>query len=115
MIRPATTKARLWYTPSAPIWMGELSGGRSPTCPSRSNLTSVRTSTDLQYSHTVCTLLDQRKVILAPQLGQVPLGWVIARDSRPQPPRHARKSVPRSATRPTPPRSVPSDVFGNPT
>jgi hypothetical protein len=33
----------------------------------------------LQYSQTVCTLLDQRKAIFAPQLGQLETGWVIAK------------------------------------
>jgi hypothetical protein len=32
----------------------------------------------LQYSQTVWTLLDQRKTILAPQLGQLATGWLIA-------------------------------------
>ena len=35
----------------------------------------MRTSMDLQYSHTVCTLLDHRKTIFAPQLGQFAAGW----------------------------------------
>src|SRR5947199_8955283 len=50
--------------------MGELSGGRSATCPTFFRSTSVRTRMDLQYSQTVCTLLDQRKETGAPQLGQ---------------------------------------------
>src|SRR5579863_6193678 len=57
--------------------MGELFGGRSATWPTFSRSTSVRTRTDLQYSHTVCTLADQRKAIFAPQLGQFATGWVI--------------------------------------
>jgi hypothetical protein len=40
----------------------------------------VRTRILLQYSQTVCTLLDQRKTILAPQFGQLVTGWVIATD-----------------------------------
>jgi hypothetical protein len=32
----------------------------------------------LQNSQTVCTLLDQRNTIFAPQLGQLETGWVIA-------------------------------------
>src|SRR5947209_11315382 len=50
--------------------MGELSGGRSATCPTFFRSTSVRTRMDLQYSQTVCTLLDQRNETGAPQLGQ---------------------------------------------
>ncbi|HEX8878884.1 MAG TPA: hypothetical protein VF749_02595, partial [Candidatus Acidoferrum sp.] len=38
----------------------------------------VRTRMLLQYSQTVCTLLDHLKTILAPQLGQFAAGWVIA-------------------------------------
>src|SRR5215469_16087683 len=37
---------------------------------------------DLQYSQTVCTLLDQRNTIFAPQFGHVPVGCVIERRSR---------------------------------
>src|SRR5579864_159004 len=37
---------------------------------------------DLQYSQTVCVLLDQRNTIFAPQFGQVPVGWVIELRSR---------------------------------
>src|SRR2546423_13940078 len=50
--------------------MGELSGGRSATWPTFFRSTSVRTRMDLQYSQTVCTLLDQRNETGAPQLGQ---------------------------------------------
>src|SRR5215471_7514493 len=57
--------------------MGELFGGRSATCPTLARSTSVRTRMDLQYSQTVCTLADQRKVIFAPQLGQFAVGCVI--------------------------------------
>jgi hypothetical protein len=39
----------------------------------------------LQYSQTVCTLLDQRKTIFAPQLGQLETGWVIAERAPPLP------------------------------
>ena len=48
--------------PSAPIWMGETSGGRSATSPTRSRLTSCRTRMERQNSHTVCTALENRKV-----------------------------------------------------
>src|SRR5260370_42415050 len=58
--------------------MGELSGGRSATWPTFFRSTSVRTRMLLQNSHTVWTLLDQRKTILAPQFGQLATGWVIA-------------------------------------
>src|SRR5258707_1505048 len=58
--------------------MGELSGGRSATWPTFFKSTSVRTRMLLQKSHTVCTLLDHRKTILAPQFGQLATGWVIA-------------------------------------
>src|SRR5712664_3637910 len=58
--------------------MGELSGGRSATWPTFFRSTSVRTRMLLQNSQTVCTLLDQRKTILAPQFGQLATGWVIA-------------------------------------
>src|SRR5260370_29733023 len=59
--------------------MGELSGGRSATWPTFFRSTSVRTRMLLQYSQTVCTLLDQRKTIFAPQFGQLAEGCVIAR------------------------------------
>jgi hypothetical protein len=36
----------------------------------------------LQYSQTVCTLLDQRKTIFAPQFGQLEVGCVIANCSQ---------------------------------
>src|SRR5216684_845030 len=62
--------------------MGELSGGRSATWPTFLRSTSVRTRMLLQYSQTVCTLLDQRKTILAPQFGQLATGWVIANGPR---------------------------------
>src|SRR5947209_7502235 len=71
MMRPITTKARSAYLPSVVIWMGEASGGRSATSPTFFKSTSVRTRIDLQYSQTVCTLLDQRKAMGAPQLGQL--------------------------------------------
>src|SRR4029077_13619567 len=58
--------------------MGELSGGRSATWPTFFKSTSVRTRMLLQYSQTVCTLLDQRKTIFAPQFGQLATGWLIA-------------------------------------
>src|ERR1700741_1016377 len=60
--------------------MGEPSGGRSATWPTFFKSTSVRTRMLLQYSQTVCTLLDQRKTILAPQLGQLATGCVIELD-----------------------------------
>src|SRR5215475_3971881 len=82
MIRPIATKPLWLYVPSVPIWMGELSGGRSATSPTFCRSTSVRMRIDLQYSQTVCTLLDQRKTILAPQLGQMAVGCVIPRDSQ---------------------------------
>src|SRR5450432_4090663 len=34
----------------------------------------------LQYSQTVCTLLDHLKTTFAPQLGQLETGWVIGED-----------------------------------
>src|SRR5947209_8410277 len=71
MMRPTTTKARSACLPSVVIWMGDASGGRSATSPTFFKSTSVRTRIDLQYSHTVCTLLDQRKATGAPQLGQL--------------------------------------------
>src|SRR5215469_10699861 len=40
---------------------------------------------DLQYSQTVCTLADQRKVTLAPQLGQFAVGCVIGFEAPPPP------------------------------
>src|SRR5215469_8123751 len=64
--------------PSVLSWMGEASGGKSATCPTFLRSTSVRTRMLLQYSQTVCTLLDQRKTIFAPQLGQLAAGCVIA-------------------------------------
>src|SRR5437868_2259293 len=57
--------------------MGELSGGKSATSPTFCNSTSVRTRIDLQYSQTVCTLLDHRNTTFAPQFGHVAAGWVI--------------------------------------
>src|SRR5467141_3280954 len=77
-MRPTTTNALLPYLPSELIWIGELSGGRSATWPTFFRSTSVRTRMLLQNSHTVCTLLDQRKTILAPQFGQLAAGGVIA-------------------------------------
>src|SRR6185437_12125047 len=56
--------------------MGELLAGRSATWPTFSRLMSVRTRMDLQYSQTVCTLADQRNVIVAPQFGQFAVGCV---------------------------------------
>src|SRR5229473_6199581 len=77
-MRPTTTNDLFPYLPSALIWMGELSGGRSATWPTFFRSTSVRTRMLLQYSQTVCTLLDQRKTTFAPQFGQLATGWVIA-------------------------------------
>src|SRR5258708_1854069 len=77
-MRPTTTNALFPYLPSVLIWIGELSRGRSATWPTFFRSTSVRTRMLLQNSHTVCTLLDQRKTILAPQFGQLATGWVIA-------------------------------------
>src|SRR6267378_4027501 len=91
-MRPTTTNDLFPYLPSALIWMGELSGGRSATWPTFFRSTSVRTRMLLQYSQTVCTLLDQRKTILAPQFGQLAVGWVIAND----PERLRRKNSPQS-------------------
>src|SRR6267378_7328987 len=72
--------------------MGELSGGRSATWPTFFRSTSLRTRMLLQKSHTVCTLLDQRKTILAPQFGQLATGWVIASD----PPDLRQENLPQS-------------------
>src|SRR5260370_8852031 len=66
--------------------MGELSGGRSAIWPTLLRSTSVRTRMLVQYSQTVCTLLEQRKTILAPQFGQLATGWVIANGSVQMPP-----------------------------
>src|SRR5260370_306023 len=52
--------------------------GRSAIWPTFFKSISVRTRMLLQKSHTVCTLLDHRKTILAPQFGQLATGWVIA-------------------------------------
>jgi hypothetical protein len=79
-----TTKACLAKTPSVPIWMGELSGGKSATSPTFFRSTSVRTRTDLQNEHTVWTLLDQRKLMFAPQFGQTPEGPLTADHPLPQ-------------------------------
>src|SRR2546430_16477921 len=50
----------------------------------------------LQNWHTVCTLLDQRKTILAPQFGQLAIGWGIGND----PPGRRHEDPPQSlATR----------------
>jgi len=68
-IRPIITKALFRYTPSAFIWRGELSGGMSATCPTFRRSKSVRTRMLLQYSQTVWTLLDHRKITFAPQFG----------------------------------------------
>src|SRR5882757_1694391 len=77
-MRPTTTNDLLPYLPSALICRGELSGGRSATWPTFLRSTSMRTRMLLQYSQTVCTLLDHRKTILAPQFGQLATGWLIA-------------------------------------
>src|SRR5580693_1116865 len=50
--------------------MGEASAGRSATTPTFFKSTSVRTRMEWQYSHVVCTALDQRNVTGAPQFGQ---------------------------------------------
>src|SRR5271169_815383 len=91
-MRPTTTNALLPYLPSELIWMGELSGGRSATWPTFFRSTSVRTRMLLQYSQTVWTLLDQRKTILAPQLGQLATGWIIVAG----PPGWQKGDVPQS-------------------
>src|SRR3984893_18378964 len=57
--------------PSVAIWIGELSGGRSATSPTFCRSTSRRTSIERQNSHVVCTALDQRNLIGAPQFGQL--------------------------------------------
>src|SRR5229473_1857944 len=51
--------------------MGELSGGRSATSPTRSRSTSRRTRIERQNSQVVWTALDQRNLIGAPQFGQL--------------------------------------------
>src|SRR5271157_3806314 len=58
--------------------MGELSGGRSATSPTFFRSTSVRTRMEWQNSHVVCTALDQRNVIGAPQFGQLETGALMA-------------------------------------
>src|SRR5580700_3172664 len=65
--------------PEVPIWIGELSGGRSETTPTRSRLKSVRIRMDLQCAQVVCTLLDQWNTIGAPQLGHSAAGCVMLR------------------------------------
>src|SRR2546426_7540743 len=70
-IRPTTTKGFPAYTPSLAIWMGELSGGRSATSPTRWRSTSRRTRMEWQNSQVVWTALDQRNLIGAPQFGQL--------------------------------------------
>src|SRR6266851_544539 len=57
--------------------MGELFSGKSATCPTFWRSRSVLTRIDLQNSQTVCTLLDQRNTIFAPQFGQLTAGWLI--------------------------------------
>src|SRR5262245_1599600 len=68
--------------PSVAIWRGELEGGRSATWPTRLRSTSRRTRIDLQNSQTVCTALDQRNWIGAPQLGQLAVGELTGRAAR---------------------------------
>src|SRR6476646_7136660 len=58
--------------------MGDASSGRSATTPARLRSTSVLTTTDWQCAQTVCTLLDHRYSIGAPQLGQLPDSLVMA-------------------------------------
>src|SRR5580700_7215583 len=57
--------------PSVPIWIGEASGGKSETSPTRSRSTSRRTRMEWQNSQVVWTALDQRSLIGAPQFGQL--------------------------------------------
>src|SRR5438093_11821910 len=57
--------------PSLAIWMGELSGGKSATSPTRSRSTSRRTRMERQNSQVVWTALDQRNLTGAPQFGQL--------------------------------------------
>src|SRR5580700_9538043 len=57
--------------PSVPIWIGEASGGKSETSPTRSRSTSRRTRMEWQNSQVVWTALDQRNLIGAPQFGQL--------------------------------------------
>src|SRR5438094_5438602 len=57
--------------PSLATWMGELSGGKSATSPTRSRSTSRRTRIERQNSQVVWTALDQRNLIGAPQFGQL--------------------------------------------
>src|SRR6478735_3707874 len=51
--------------------MGELSGGKSATTPTRSRSRSRRTRIEWQNSQVVWTALDQRNLIGAPQFGQL--------------------------------------------
>src|SRR5882762_8629822 len=63
--------------------MGDASGGRSATSPTFSRSTSVRTKMEWQNSQVVCTALDQRNTMGAPQLGQFAAGALMAgRDVR---------------------------------
>jgi len=77
MMRPMIWKFRPFHEPSVRIWIGDASGGKSATVPTRWMSTSERTRIDLQNSHVVCTALDQRNCTGAPQFGQLALGWLI--------------------------------------
>src|SRR5262245_51329782 len=60
------------------------------TCPTRSRSTSCLTSTDRQYSHTVCTASDHLNWIGAPQFGQLAV-FIVVRP--PNPPHvHCRRT-----------------------
>src|SRR6185369_17805026 len=70
MMRPTTVNRVRPYRPSVPSWIADADGGMSETTPTRSRSTSCLTRIERQKGHVVCTALDQRKVISAPQLGQ---------------------------------------------
>src|SRR5437763_16922208 len=77
MMRPSTWKLFPRYVPSVQRQIGEGSGGRSPTLPTFSRLMSSRTRIEWQKGHTVWAALDHRNWTGAPQLGQLPAGWLI--------------------------------------
>src|ERR1700691_4518116 len=90
--------------------MGEASGGRSATSPTFFKSTSVRTRIEWQNSQVVWTALDHRNFTGAPQLGQFPVGELIADRAAPL---DAPKLAPAQSRSRAKPQSRPSAAAGS--
>src|SRR4029079_3631245 len=71
----------------------------SETTPTRSRFTSCLTRIERQKGHVVCTALDQRNVISAPQFGQLAVKWRVVSDGWRVHPQATWDSLPHTGDR----------------